>query len=631
MRIFLLWIITLSLNNLFAIQEVIIDQYKWKTITGKFGIRSDGTLYKLLDFHEYRYSVELYVSPIQISNKKWKFIYHRSSSILGIQEDGSLWGWGRNDYGQLGDGTTENRLSPVQISNKKWKIIYDGTYHILGVQEDGTLWGWGRNDYGQLGDGTTKDRLSPVQIGNKKWKIIFNNFESTLGIQEDGSLWGWGRNSFGQLGDGTTENRLTPVQIGDKKWSSISIMGLTHIIGIQEDGTLWAWGNNRYGELGDGTTENRLSPVQIGNKKWSSISTMDIMDWFHIIGIQEDGTLWAWGNNRYGELGDGTTENRLSPVQIGNKKWKIIFNNFESTLGIQENGTLWAWGRNGSGQLGDGTTENRLSPVQISNKKWSSISIMGWTHVIGIQEDGTLWGWGDNRYGELGGGTTENRLSPVQIGNKKWKLVASHLVNLGIQEDDTLWAWGPTDIDKSELITIPTLIGFKKCNIDNKSIDVNLLTHLKKGWHLIGSSYEITNFCIFHHIDLIYSLDKNNDKFSYTKRTIDKGDNNITLPAIQAKSGFWIYNATDDNIDINYTKEILPKDKQEHITKAYLERLSKGWHMIGTSYQINSSKALFSQESGIKRVLIFTEGQYKDITDKETTIPPYSGISLFKE
>ena len=171
------------------------------------------------------------------------------------------------------------------------------------------------------------------------------------------------------------------------------------------------------------------------------------------------------------------------------------------------------------------------------------------------------------------------------------------------------------------------------CQVDAKTIDINKITHLKKGWHLIGSSYEITDFCIFNNVDYIYTLDNKRDSFTYTKRDINQAyeDNNITLPPIPAKSGFWIYNSTDDNIDINYTKEILPKDKQEHITKAYLERLPKGWHMIGTSYQINSSKALFSQESGIKKVLIFTEGQYKDITDKETTIPPYSGISLFKE
>ena len=177
----------------------------------------------------------------------------------------------------------------------------------------------------------------------------------------------------------------------------------------------------------------------------------------------------------------------------------------------------------------------------------------------------------------------------------------------------------------------PFLQALKKCTIDNKSIAVNLLTHLNKGWHLIGSSYEITDFCIFHHIDYVYTLNWNGSSFSHTKRTIDKGDNNITLPPIPAKSGFWVYNATDDNIDINYTKEILPKDKQEHITKAYLDTLPKGWHMIGTSYQINSSKALFNKENGIKKVLLFTEGQYRDITDKETTIPPYSGISLFKE
>ena len=226
---------------------------------------------------------------------------------------------------------------------------------------------------------------------------------------------------------------------------------------------------------------------------------------------------------------------------------------------------------------------------------------------------------------------------PVKIDNRKWKII-SHFTSLAIQQDGSLWALEDNEngqfddgTTRYKIEFVP--IGVKTVEVTAKTIDINRVTHLKKGIHLIGSSYEVNNSNIFHYTDYIFVYDRENNTYKVLDihQTGKLADKYKPLDKIPAKSGFWVYNATDDHIDINYTKEILPKDKQEHITKTYLDTLPKGWHMIGTSYQINSSKALFSQESGIKRVLIFTEGQYKDITDKETTIPPYSGISLFKE
>jgi alpha-tubulin suppressor-like RCC1 family protein len=335
---------------------------------------------------------------------------------LGIKSDGTLWAWGLNLYGQLGDGTTTQRTSPVQIGTAtNWSQIAAGEYHSLAIQSDGTLWAWGRNDYGQLGDGTTTPRTSPVQIGNAtNWSHIAAALAMhSLAIQSDGTLWAWGRNDLGHLGDGTTTHRFSPVQIGTAtNWSQITV-GRQHSFGIKNDGTLWAWGRNDHGQLGDGTDTHRFSPVQIGTAtNWSQIAA----GWLHSLAIQSDGTLWAWGYNQYGQLGDGTTIFKNSPVQIGTAiNWSHIAAGWLHSLGIQSDGTQWAWGYNQYGQLGDGTAIDRSSPLQIGTvTNWSQIAA-GFFHNLGIQSDGTLWALGLNEYGQLGDGTTTNRTSPVLI------------------------------------------------------------------------------------------------------------------------------------------------------------------------------------------------------------------------
>ena len=218
---------------------------------------------------------------------RWKMIDTRVHSI-GIQEDGSLWTWGDNEYGQLGNGTTENELSPVQIGNKKWKVIAVGVAHSIGIQEDGSLWTWGLNDRGQLGDGTREDRLSPVQIGNKKWEYISAHHNFNLGIQEDGTIWFWGTETIFELPhtdiDINDYIKVKPTLLKnqpDKKWKYIS-WGGGKIMGIQKDGTLWDLDHAK----------------KIGDKKWNYV----FADSHDIFGIQEDDTLWGWGDNTFGQL-----------------------------------------------------------------------------------------------------------------------------------------------------------------------------------------------------------------------------------------------------------------------------------------------------------------------------------------
>lgn len=179
----------------------------------------------------------------------------------------SLWAWGQNNAWQLGDGAqTLPIATPEQIGTATdWQSVAAGSQYSVAVKSDGTLWGWGKNSSGQLGDGTTTTITSPMQIGTATdWKAVWAVLSQTFAIKTDGTLWAWGANGFGQLGDGTTTPQLSPVQIGTaNNWKSMA-PGSYHTLGLRADGTLWAWGDNSSGQLGDGTTTAHISPAQVG-------------------------------------------------------------------------------------------------------------------------------------------------------------------------------------------------------------------------------------------------------------------------------------------------------------------------------------------------------------------------------
>ena len=335
---------------------------------------------------------------------------------VAVKTDGTLWAWGNNYDGELGDGTTVNKSNPVQIGTAtNWQSVAAGGSHTVAVKTDGTLWAWGYNSDGQLGDGTTGSKSSPVQIGTAtNWQSVATGKNHTVAVKADGTLWAWGYNYFGQLGDGTTGNKSSPVQIGTAtNWQTVAASGV-HTVAVKRDGTLWAWGYNSDGQLGDGTTGNKSSSVQIGTAtNWQAVAASDD----HTVAVKTDGTLWTWGYNGFGELGDGTTGNKSGPVQIGAAtNWQAVAAGDYYTVAVKTDGTLWAWGDNASGQLGDGTTGNKSSPVQMGTAtNWQSVAA-GYSHTVAVKTDGTLWAWGNNYYGQLGDGTTGgNKSSPVRM------------------------------------------------------------------------------------------------------------------------------------------------------------------------------------------------------------------------
>ena len=342
-----------------------------------------------------------------------------------------LYLWGINLNGQLADNTVITRSYPIQSvsGGVNWKQVAGGYSSSCGIKTDGTLWTWGNNTSGKLGDNTTTNKSSPVQTvtGGTTWSQVSCGKAHTAAVKTDGTLWAWGNNAFGKLGDSTTTNKSSPVQTiaAGNNWKQVSC-GSLHTAAIKTDGTLWSWGYNYYGRLGDNTINDTSSPVQTvtGGTIWSSVAC----GYYHTAAIKTDGTLWVWGNNDFGQLGNNTVVPKSSPIQIGmQKNWSKIACGYYNTAAIKTDGTLWIWGINSEGQLGDNTKTHRSSPVQTiaGGNNWKQVADGLALHTQAIKNDGTLWVWGKNSYGRLGDNTTTHRSSPVQTAasGSNWKQV----------------------------------------------------------------------------------------------------------------------------------------------------------------------------------------------------------------
>lgn len=384
-----------------------------------------------------------------------------ATSLPSTQLDTQLWSVGDDSFGALGVLPIANRSSPVQVGSfSYWKSVSAGRGHSIAIHNDGTLWTWGTNTSGQLGNGTV-DILSfstslPTQIGLlTDWKQADGGLDFTVAVKTNGTLWTWGGNASGQLGDGTTLSKSSPILVGAlTNWKQVSC-GYADAKAIKTDGTLWAWGHNANGQLGDGTTTNKSSPVQIGSlTDWSTV----VCGNNHALAIKHDGTLWAWGNNTNGQLGDGTTASKSSPVQVGLlTNWFSVACGQTHSLAIKTDGTLWTWGYNVIGQLGVGDVADRSSPTQVGSlTNWKQVD-GGRYHTVAIKHDGTLWACGYNASGQLGDGTIVSKSSPVQIGTStSWTYaVGSYYQTLLLQ----LGSGTLTSIDGSGGTTGKTITG----------------------------------------------------------------------------------------------------------------------------------------------------------------------------
>ena len=294
---------------------------------------------------------------------------------MAIDKKGRLYAWGGNNYGQLGNGEngtglsdqTKDKKTPVQIgSANDWKAIVGGKRYTLALKNDGTLYAWGLNDYGQLGIGNTNNQNTPQQVGsNSNWQAITAGGGHSLALAKDGTLYAWGANKFGQLGDRTNANKDVPTKIGSDTWKAIYAGG-EHTLGIKSDGTLYAWGYNSYGQLGNGEeatgirdySKNKSTPVRIGtDTNWQEIAA----GYQHSLARKRNGELYTWGLNLSNQLGlNRAVRTQTTPQQVGTQtNWQLIASVYNHSLALKSDGRLYTWGLNENGQLGDGTTANK--------------------------------------------------------------------------------------------------------------------------------------------------------------------------------------------------------------------------------------------------------------------------------
>ncbi|TCK92723.1 alpha-tubulin suppressor-like RCC1 family protein [Natranaerovirga hydrolytica] len=344
------------------------------------------------------------VMPTQVlgANEKRQIINVGENSCAVIMNDGSLWTWGNNQDGQLGDGTKQNRNKPVKIMENVVQVSI-GESHGLAVKSDGTLWGWGSNLFYQLGDLEEIDVLTPVLLMEDVATASAGGALSLV-VKKDGTLWGAGSNYLGMLGVGEDVYTREFVKILDDVEKVYS--GNWHNGAIKKDGSLWVWGDNIDGQLGDGTTEIRYTPIKI----MDNVKDVVMVRW-HTLVIKEDNSLWGFGRNGLGQLGDGTEENKKTPIKIMDDVKKASIES-QYTVVLKNDNTLWEFGYRGFiedseyGML-------MLTPEKLKEDVMSMA--VGERHILIVTLDGDLVTMGENESGQLGDGTNEDNYKGVVI------------------------------------------------------------------------------------------------------------------------------------------------------------------------------------------------------------------------
>ena len=312
--------------------------------------------------------------PVKIGTAAvWTTVASGEHHTCAIRNDSWLWCWGWNEDGQLGTGTTDDQIVPLQAdAGERWVSVSTGSTHTCAIKDDHTLWCWGNNVSGQIGNGKSGalyKSLEPERIGtDNDWSKVTAGSIHTCAIRLDGSLWCWGGNARGQLGDGTQENRPSPMEVEvSSTWKTVDA-GYYHTCAIREDGSLWCWGDNFSGQLGDGTSgDMRPLPGVVGQgADWLQVAVGD----YHTCARRADKSTWCWGDNSYGQLGDdsepGQDTGKTVPVQISAQpRWLDLTTGNDHTCSLLDNDTLWCWGRNDYGQLGDGSQVNHQVPTRV--------------------------------------------------------------------------------------------------------------------------------------------------------------------------------------------------------------------------------------------------------------------------
>jgi alpha-tubulin suppressor-like RCC1 family protein len=356
-----------------------------------------------------------------------------------------LWSWGLNNQGSLGQNDTVDRSSPTQLPGTQWSHVSIGERSGDGVaviDDNGNMFVWGNGNEGCLGlNNGSVDYSSPVQLPGTQWKRVYicYGYGASIATKSDGTLWAWGNNDLGELGLNDAVTRSSPHQIPGTQWDYDSLSAnYGHWFCKKTDNSLWAAGYNTYGNLGQNNIIWRSSPIQIPGTQWARVEAL----YGPILATKTDGTLWGWGDSRSGVVRNDLVQ-RSSPTQIPGTQWSIEDNSIGGgrhyAMCIKTDGTLWSWGYNGNGQLGQNNVVHYSSPIQIPGTQWSETNVVAasnQSYVGGLctKTDETLWAWGSNSFGRLGLNDLVNRSSPIQIPGTGWTKPVSGISQAAIKQ-----------------------------------------------------------------------------------------------------------------------------------------------------------------------------------------------------
>lgn len=355
---------------------------------------------------------------------------------MALLWDGSVWTWGSDVSGKLGDGqvspsysvTNYDSFVPLRVHGpgnvgylNSIVAISAGESHNLALRSDGTVWAWGWNAFGQLGNGSTNDAHTPVQVsGLSNVVAISGRAYHCLALKSDGTVWSWGWNQSGQLGNGTTSSFVSaPVQVMGLTNPAAISAAYTISLALMSNGTVRVWGTDRKGEMGQGVTGvSSYVPIPVlGLSNVVSVSA----DFQEPEALRSDGTIWMWGWNNLGQLGVGTTADTNRPTQVLSLTNMVFVGatGDRNNCAIGTDNTVWTWGRNYNGQLGIGTADQNPHPMPVQVPAFGKATVIlvqtpDW-HSLALESDGTLWGWGANDHGQLGNNTTNDAYSPTLV------------------------------------------------------------------------------------------------------------------------------------------------------------------------------------------------------------------------
>jgi alpha-tubulin suppressor-like RCC1 family protein len=357
---------------------------------------------------------------------------------VALASDGTVRTWGYNPAGQLGDNTTTNRTTPIKVKGAGGSgyltgiaAVAAGPEDSFAVRDDGTVWAWGNNPFGNLGDGTSGNvRHTPVEVlapsgsGHLTGVIaVAAGDYATYALKGDGTVWAWGYGGDGELGDNLTTASLRPIQVaglnGVGKLTGVVAIaaGRLHALALRSDGTVWAWGGNAVGQLGNGTVNSKLVPFKVIGEAVGVVAIAAHAD--DSMALRSDGTIRSWGDNSDGQLGTGNTSLEVSPASplgLGGSIVGISLGVGDAVV-VKADGTVWDWGINGAGQLGDGTRVTSLTPVRVRGLGYGSgvtHVVAGQNQILALSSNGAVRAWGDNEVGELGDTTTIESDEPVR-------------------------------------------------------------------------------------------------------------------------------------------------------------------------------------------------------------------------